>query len=327
VRVAAGTAVAFEEVDVVGPREKVRGAKAGDARPDDRDLHRVTTREAVREWKRTGIASTLRKDAWSSMKDPGLANARVWLTGASTGIGAALVPQLVAAGARVALSARRRELLDAVAASQPRDVLVVPCDVTDREAVLAAGRAVISAFGGLDLAILNAGGHSRASVAAFSTEPFTQTYALNYFGVLHAIEAVLPTMQAQRAGHLAVISSASAYNPMATVAAYGSSKAAIAYTMDALRYELAPWGVDVSVVYPGFVRTPLTAKNGRMPFLMEPDEAARRILDGLVARRAEVHFPKRLTWLLKVVRGLPGPVRRALMGRAVPPRGVLPGSG
>lgn len=257
------------------------------------------------------------------MKDPGLMNARVWLTGASSGIGAALVPQLVAAGARVAISARRKDLLDALAAAQAGPVLVVPCDVTDRAAVLEAAGTIVAAFGGLDLAILNAGGSASVSVDRFSTEPFVQTFALNYFGVLHAIEAVLPTMQAQRAGHLAVVSSASAYNPMASLSAYGASKAAISYTMDALRDELAPWHIDVSLVCPGFIRTPLTAKNARMPFLMEVDEAARRILEGLQARRPEVHFPRRLTWPLKLVRRLPGPIRRALLRRAAPRRGIL----
>jgi short-subunit dehydrogenase len=258
------------------------------------------------------------------MHHPQLTNARVWLTGASTGIGAALVPRLVAAGARVAISARRRDLLDAVAAGHADDVLVVPCDVTDHAAVLAAAQEIIAALGGLDLVILNAGGSASMSPAAFSTTPFAETFALNYFGVLHAVEAVLPTMQAQRSGHLAVISSASAYNPMASLTAYGASKAAISYTMDALRDELAPWQIDVTVVYPGFVRTALTARNGRMPFLMEADEAARRIVEGLAARRAEVHFPRRLTWPLKLVRRLPGPLRRAVLRRAAPRRGVLP---
>ena len=257
------------------------------------------------------------------MKDPGLAGARVWLTGASSGIGEAMVPMLVDAGARVAISARRTEPLDALAATHPNRVVVVPCDVTDRAAVAAAAHAVIAEFGGLDLAILNAGGSAPFSAAQFSTTPFTQVFGLNYFGVLHAVEAVLPTMQAQRSGHLAVISSASAYNPMASLTAYGASKAAISYTMDALRDELAPWHIDVSVVCPGFIRTPLTARNGRMPFLLEPDEAARRIVEGLAARRPEVHFPRRLTWPLKLVRRLPGPWRRALLRRVAPRRTML----
>lgn len=253
-----------------------------------------------------------------------MSHAHVWITGASTGIGAALVAPFVATGARVAISARRGDLLDQVAAPHGDRVVAIPCDVTVAASVEAAAREILARFGGLDLVVLNAGRSAPVRVGAFSAQPYRDVFDLNYFGVLDTIAAVLPTLQAQRSGHLAVIASASAFAPVPTMSAYGASKAAIAYTMEALRSELAPWGIDVSVVYPGFVRTPMTAANKRMPFLLEVDDAARRIVDGLARRRPDIDFPRRLTWLLKLVQRLPGGARRAVSRRIVPTRGVLP---
>ena len=221
--------------------------------------------------------------------------ARVWVTGASSGIGAALVAPLTARGARVAVSARRGDLLETLAAgwrSAGADVLVAPLDVTDRAAVIDVVRRIERAWGGIDLAILNAGTHKAPSGHGFDTSQFVDVMTLNYFGVLYGIEAVLPGMLAQRRGHIAGMASLAGYRAVPTAAAYGASKAALIHALESLRFDLEPRGIRVTVINPGFVRTPLTDRNRfRMPFLMDVERAARIIVSGLERDRKENPLP------------------------------------
>jgi len=246
--------------------------------------------------------------------------ARVWLTGASSGIGEALVPVLAARGARVAVSARRADLLETLAhrwRSAGAEVLVVPADVTDRDAVIAAARAVEQAWGGIDLAIFNAGGHPPPSGAGFDSAQFIGIMALNYFGVVYGIEAVLPAMLARGTGTIAAVASLAGYRAVPTAAAYGASKAAVIHALDSMRFDLEPHGIHVVTINPGFVKTPLTDRNRfKMPFLMGVDDAARLIVAGLERGRREIHFPGRLSWPLKVLRVLPYPMYSWLIQRA-----------
>ena len=235
------------------------------------------------------------------------------MTGASTGIGAALVKTLVGRGARVAITARRRDLLDQIARAHasPGDdvgsrVLVVPADVTDRAAVTAAARTIESAWGGIDLAIFNAGG--------VVEHDFVATMALNYFSVVYGIEAVVDGMLARGRGHVAAVASLAGYRPAPVATEYGASKAAVIYLMDGLRFSLAPRGVRVTVINPGFVRTPLTDRNNfEMPFLVEADDAAERIVSGLERGKKEIHFPAPMSWTAKLLRVLPYPVYERLI--------------
>jgi short-subunit dehydrogenase len=259
----------------------------------------------------------------------GWADARVWLTGASSGIGAALVGPLVRRGARVAITARRSDLLAALAATHgrggPSSVLVVPADVTDRDAVGAAAKQVEAAWGGIDLAIFNAGGSSatnpESSVAskAFAADDYTGTMALNYFSVVYGIEAVLPGMLARGSGHIAAVASLAGYRAMPRAVEYGASKAAVIHLLDGLRFDLAPRGITITVINPGFVRTPLTARHTfKMPFLVEADDAAERIVRGLEQGKKEIHFPAPLSWTMKLLRILPAGLYDQVMKRATP---------
>src|SRR2546428_10239240 len=221
-----------------------------------------------------------------------LANARVWLTGASSGIGEALIAPLVRRGARVAITARRSGRLDAIAARYAAGgaptVLAVPGDVTDRAVVIGAAQQIEKAWGGIDVAIFNAGGsvdHDRQSAAqggeTFRSDAYTATMALNYFSVVYGIEAVLPDMLARGSGHIAAVASLAGYRPSASLP-YGASKAAVIHLMNGLRFEVAPRGLGVTVINPGFVKTPLTERNRfHMPFLLEASDAAERIVRGL----------------------------------------------
>jgi short-subunit dehydrogenase len=247
---------------------------------------------------------------------------RVWLTGASSGIGEALVEPLVRRGARVAITARRTNLLDVIAARHARSgaspVLSVAADVTDRDAVRAAAAQIEAAWGGIDVAIFNAGG-SVGDHTRFLGDDCAATMTLNYFSVVYGIDAVLPGMLARGSGRIAAVASLGGYRAIPSAAAYGASKAAVIHLLEALRFELAPRGLGVTVINPGFVRTPLTARNPfKMPFVMEADEAAERIVRGLERGNKEIHFPAPLSWTMKVLRVLPYGLYEQLMKRASP---------
>jgi short-subunit dehydrogenase len=250
-----------------------------------------------------------------------LEHARVWVTGASSGIGEALTAALGSAGARLALTARRADRLEELAEAHRRaggDALVVPADVTDRDAVLAAGRAVEDAWGGIDLALFNAGIGKRMRWTEFDARDFTAIFEVNLFGVMYGVEAVLPGMLRRRSGRIAAVGSLAGYRGAPTLAGYGSSKAALIHAMDSLRFDLALHGVGVTLINPGYVRTPLTATNQYwMPALMDADRAAAIIVRGLRGDRKEIHFPARFSLALKFLRALPFPIYERIVSAAV----------
>jgi len=250
-----------------------------------------------------------------------MSGVRVWLTGASSGIGEALVSPLLRRGARVAITARRADLLSAIAdthrAHGDGSVLVVPADVTNRDAVNAAARQIEAAWGGIDLAIFNAGGSIDSE--GFNASDYVSTMALNYFSVVYGVEAALPGMLARRRGHIAAVASLAGYRPATVALPYSVSKAAVIHFLEGLRLAYADRGIRVTAVNPGFVRTPLTARNTfTMPFLVEVDDAAERIVAGLERGKYEVHFPAALSWPLKLLRVLPPAIYAALIKRASP---------
>jgi len=250
-----------------------------------------------------------------------LKDARVWLTGASSGIGEALVPRLLDAGARVALTARRASLLEETAATwraRGRDVVAAPADVADRQAVHEAARAIEEAWGGIDLAIFNAGFSKRVRVTAFNAQDVVDLYKVNVFGVMFGVEAVLPGMLRRGSGRIAAVGSLAGLRGAPTLVGYGSSKAAIIHAMDSLRFDLAPHGIGVTLINPGYVRTPLTASNTYwMPRLTDPDDAAAIIVRGLERDRKEIHFPALFSRTLKVLRALPFPIYERIVAAAV----------
>jgi len=256
-----------------------------------------------------------------------LDGARVWLTGASSGIGEALVAALVRRGARVAMTARRTDLLTAIAARHGdgrASVLVVPADVTDGAAVTAAAREVEAEWGGIDLAIFNAGGSvgrqpSETRNVQFIASEYTATMALNYFSVVYGIEAVLPGMLTRGRGHIAAVASLGGYRPSTVALPYTSSKAAVIHLIEGLRLQVESRGIAVTVVSPGFVRTPLTARNSfKMPFLVEADDAAQRIVAGLERGKNEIVFPAALAWTVRLLRTLPNGLYAQVIRRAAP---------
>ncbi len=230
----------------------------------------------------------------------------IWIVGASSGIGRTTAIAFAKAGVRVAASARSVEGLASLVAEAPDHISAYPLDSTDRAAVMAVHDAVTADFGSIEAVLYCA--------ASWSNDPATQATAaivrpvfeVNIFGCLNVIEAALPGMKARRAGRIALISSVAGFRGLPRALAYGSSKAALTHIAEALKYECDDAGVIIQTIHPGFVRTPLTDKNDfKMPFLMEPEAAADRIVLGMSGTGFEITFPRRFTWMLKVLRALP----------------------
>jgi NAD(P)-dependent dehydrogenase (short-subunit alcohol dehydrogenase family) len=227
-----------------------------------------------------------------------------WLVGASTGIGQATASALHAAGARVVVSARSAAGLQAFVDAHP-GAQARALDVTDAAALRAAADAIVAEHGRLDLVLFCAGVYAPLRATAFDLPTALQHQQVNYCGALFLLEAVLPHLLAQRGGHLSLVSSVAGYRGLPKALAYGPTKAALINLAETLYLDLAPLGIGVSIVNPGFVRTPLTAGNEfHMPALITPEQAAREILAGLARGEFEIHFPKRFTRWLKLLRHL-----------------------
>jgi NAD(P)-dependent dehydrogenase (short-subunit alcohol dehydrogenase family) len=231
---------------------------------------------------------------------------RVWIIGASSGIGAATARALLARGARVALSARSRPPLDALAQPHPDRALVAPADITRPEQIDAAIATIESVWGGIDLAILMAGTHRPVRAWELQPKDVRDLFEVNLMGVLGAAAAILPVLLRQGRGGIAIVSSVAGYGGLPTSLLYGATKAALINFAETLFLDLRPKGVSVYLVNPGFVKTPLTDRNEfAMPALITAEEAAREIILGFERGEFEIHFPKRFTRWLKVLQFLP----------------------
>lgn len=224
-----------------------------------------------------------------------------WLIGASSGIGAATASALHAAGARVIVSARQAALLDEFVAAHPGS-RALPLDVLDLPALQAAATEV----GPVDLCVYCAGYYRAMSATSFDLADARRHLEINFNGALHLLDALLPQLLTAGRGHLSLISSVAGYRGLPKALAYGPSKAALTHLAEALYLDLHPRGIGVSVIHPGFVKTPMTAQNDfHMPAEISPEQAARAILDGWADGDFEIHFPKRFTRFMKALRQLP----------------------
>ena len=232
-------------------------------------------------------------------------NRRVWLIGASSGIGAALAVALLEKGARVALSARKEMALANIANGHP-GALVLPIDVSQAEQLGTACAHIEAAWGGIDVMIYLAGNYAPMRAPDIDLAQVEKTFEVNVIGCYVALAAVLPHMLARRAGAVVIVSSVAGYRGLPNALAYGPSKAALINLAEALYLDLQPQGINVHLIDPGFVDTPSTAQNQfKMPALITAPKAADEILRGLERGEFESHFPKRFTRWLKLLRHLP----------------------
>jgi NAD(P)-dependent dehydrogenase (short-subunit alcohol dehydrogenase family) len=236
----------------------------------------------------------------------GYAGRRVWVIGASYGIGAAIARELLSRGAKVALSARKRELLDEIAAGHAQ-ALVAPLDVTDHASLQKAAEHIGQHWGGVDLALIVAGTHTEMRAQDFNLAAARKLLEVNLHGVLNCVDVAMPLMRRAGPGAgIAIVSSVAGYIGLPRSLIYGASKAALINFTESLYGDLRPEGYGVYLVSPGFVDTPLTQKNEfKMPALLPAAEAARITLDEIAAGRFESHYPKRFTFGLKLLRILP----------------------
>ena len=235
----------------------------------------------------------------------------LWITGAGKGIGKAVALEYATHGWTVAVSARTASDLDAVAsqasaAGLEGKVISYPLDVTSHDSVKATFKAIEAEQGSIDQIIFNAGTHSPTPLGEFSVAPFRTLMEVNYMGSVNGLDAVLPTFIDRRTGHVAIVASVAGYSGLPDAAGYGATKAALINMCESLKTQLDGLGVTISVINPGFVRTPLTDQNNfPMPFLMEPEDAAKAVFVGMARKKFEIAFPTPFVLILKFLRILP----------------------
>lgn len=244
------------------------------------------------------------------MSRPRSGDGVVWITGASAGIGRALVLRLAGQGWRVAATARRAHALDALVAEAPAGhVRAYPGDVTDPARMAAVVAAIEAEMGPIALAVLNAGVYELAERDGFSRERVWRTVEGNLGGAVTCLDPLLARMLERRCGQIALVASLAGYGGIPGSLAYGAAKAAMIATAEALRLTYAQAGLTIQVVNPGFVATAMTAQNDYpMPFMMSAEAAAARIGAGLARGGFEIAFPRRLAWPAKAARLLPYPL-------------------
>ncbi len=230
---------------------------------------------------------------------------RVWLVGASSGIGEALAHAFAAQGARLALSGRRVEALNTVAEAIG-GAEVLPLDITTDGAVAEAWLSLLGRWGGCDVVIFLAGAYPPTPATELRAEAIADTVAVNLSATMAGVAAVLPALLSGGQGHVAVVSSVAGYSGLPRACVYGATKAGLINFAESLFLELRPLGVGVHVINPGFVSTRLTAGNDfPMPALIDPPTAAAAVIDGFARGDFDIHFPKRFSRVLKLLRLLP----------------------
>ncbi len=230
-----------------------------------------------------------------------------WITGASGGIGRAVALKLASEGWTVYATARSADQLEHLAseATGPGRIVPLPGDVTDAAGMVACVER-ITADGPLALAILNAGVYTPMRAQNFSAQTASKMLSVNLIGVTNALDPVLKAMIAQGTGHLAITASVAGYRGLPDAAVYSATKAGLIAMCEALAMDLVDLGVRISVINPGFVETEATSVNTfDMPFLMQPEDAARRIVEGLKKPGFEIAFPRRFAFILRAIGLLP----------------------
>lgn len=230
-----------------------------------------------------------------------LAGRRYWLIGASEGLGQAIAEALDDEGATLVLSARNEKRLAALA-SGLRDASVVPLDVTDPKTVSKAAKIA----GSVDGVIFSAGAYEPMKATEWNPDAAALMAEVNFVGALHVLGQVMPTFVPRNAGHIVLIGSLSGFRGLPGAIGYGASKAALMHLAENLRVDLRETEIDVQVINPGFIRTRLSGKNDfAMPQIMEPDDAAARVVKAMKGRRFSTSFPAPFSWLFTLGRYLP----------------------
>ncbi len=243
----------------------------------------------------------------------------VWITGAGKGIGRAVAERHAGDGWTVCVSARTESDLESLRKECGEDrVHAYPLDVTKAEDVEHCIDRIEAEVGPIDRAIFNAGTHKAESLEEFSVDSTRKLVEVNLMGVINGLAPILARFRNRKAGHVAVVASLAGYRGLPTAASYGATKAALINLCEALKPDLDAAGIRISLINPGFVKTPLTDRNDfPMPFLTPVDDAARAICKGLESSRFEITVPRRFAAIMKILRVLPDTLFFALTRRMV----------
>ena len=242
---------------------------------------------------------------------------KIWITGASSGIGKALAEKFASEGWKVAVSARRKEILNEMAKNE--NISSYPLDVTNQDQINDVFEKIIDDFGGLDLCVFSSGTYDPKLEQEINIKQNKFVMETNFFGVLYCIKSVEKYFKEKKDGHISIVSSVAAYRGLPNSSGYGPSKAALTNLAESLYFDFKKYNVRISLVSPGFIKTPLTDKNEfPMPFIKSPEFAADKMFNGLTKSNSfEIHFPKTLTILLKILRVLPYKIYLYLIDKGV----------
>ncbi|GAA6135974.1 SDR family NAD(P)-dependent oxidoreductase [Oceaniserpentilla sp. 4NH20-0058] len=245
----------------------------------------------------------------------------IWIIGASSGIGSELARQYALAGHNVWISARNQTALDELA-NKELGLTPLPMDVTDNSSIIDAVNAIKYSNSAVDKIIINAGVCEYLDSYEIDQDKIERVMETNFFGGIKVVSHVLPLIRQSQSKYkikspqLVFVCSSVTYLALPRAGAYGASKAAIRYFAEALRADLYQESIDIRIVSPGFVETPLTNVNDfSMPFIMKVNEAVKRIMIGLEGSKLDIHFPKRFTYFLKLISILPDGLKCSLINK------------
>ena len=230
----------------------------------------------------------------------------IWITGASSGIGKALAVKFAENGWKVAASARRENLLNELR-NINQNIYPYPLDVTKIEKCISTAKSIIQEQGGIDICVFGTGMHDPKSEKRFNLDKIREIMEMNYFGTINSINSVYDYFSEKKNGQLSIISSVAGYRGLPAAGAYCASKSALISYTESLYFDLKRKNIKVSIICPGFIKTPMTDQNDfPMPMLKSPEFAANKIYAGLIHKNNfEIHFPKSFTFLMKIIQILP----------------------
>ena len=242
---------------------------------------------------------------------------KIWITGASSGIGKELALKFAINGWKVAASARRKNLLETLSETN-KNIEIFPLDITHNEDVKETFKKILNKFTNIDVCIFNSGIYTR-NIESIHTENIRKIMETNFFGTTNCLEAVLEYFKSRQKGHISIVASTAGYRGLHSISGYGASKAALINLTESLYLMMSKYGVKVSLITPGFVKTPMTDQNDfKMPFLVMPDEAANKIYKGIIkGNKFEIAFPRIYINLLRLMRMMPYKIYFLFMLRRV----------
>ena len=242
----------------------------------------------------------------------------IWITGASSGIGKAVAIKFAENGWIVAASARRENLLNELKEIN-ENIYPFPLDVTDIDKCKLVATNIINQFRNIDICLFGTGMHDPKSEKKFNLEKVREIMEVNYFGTMNSINSIYDYFSEKKNGQISIISSVAGYRGLPAAGAYCASKAALTSFAESLNFDMQMKNVRVSLVSPGFIKTPMTDQNDfPMPMIKSPEFAANEIYKGLTVKKGfEIHFPKAFTFFLKFLQILPNGIYFKLVSKGM----------